>query len=167
MKKQIFRNDWHMLTGEQIVNLFDQNFYDVTIQPNQKIVYKLRSLEVATLELLENRSSSTVYRIRQTDEIYQIFQPNGDTLIFDTEDYFSSKPIDELLTAYSKKEPVFRGEKQSNGFVLIEHLKEPRFKAFFDGNEFKNILWIDEQPLDVSLLAKLMRKAGAFLKSYF
>ena len=65
MNPTIFKDNWHLLTGEQIVSLFDEHFSDVTIQPNFPIVQRLKMLEVATLELMENRSSSTVYRIKQ------------------------------------------------------------------------------------------------------
>lgn len=164
---QIFRNDWHMLTGQQIVDLFDKNFPNVTIQPNREIVFRLKSLEVATLEILEDRSCSSVYRIRQTDEVFQLFQPNGDCFYYDTDDYFMAEPVDTLERSFIKKEPVFKGEKQPNGMILIEHLKEPRFKALFDGTEFKNMVWLDDQPQDISVIARLMRKAEAFLKSYF
>ena len=75
MKGVIFRNDWHQLGLKQIDDLFNELFSDVAIQPGIEIVNRLKMLEVGTLEILEDRSSSTVYRIRQTDEVFQIFQP--------------------------------------------------------------------------------------------
>jgi hypothetical protein len=78
MKGVIFRNDWHKLGLKQIDSLFNEFFGDVAIQPGIEIVNRLKALEVGSLEILEDRSSSTVYRIRQTDEVFQIFQPGGD-----------------------------------------------------------------------------------------
>ena len=114
MKGVIFRNDWNLLGLKQIDNLFNELFSDVAIQPGIDIVNRLKMLEVCTLEILEDRSSSTVYRIRQTDEVFQIFQPDGKLFIYTTEDYYLQKPIDELVKGYSKKDPIFKIEKVSD-----------------------------------------------------
>jgi len=168
MKGVIFRNDWHLLTGLQIVELFDKNYDDVTIQPNIDIVKRLKLLEVATLEILENRSCSTVYRIKQYDEVFQIFQPNGDTFFYDTDDYYVEKPIDDLIKDYAKKEPVFKALNQPNGDVIVEHLKQPRFKICFKkgAKSSEDIVWLDGMPTDFSIIPRLLRKAGAFYNSY-
>lgn len=166
-KPQIFSNKWHLLTGRQIVGLTDKHFKDVTIQPNITIVYQLRSLEVATLELLENRSSSTVYRIRQTGVVYQVFQPNG--VLFEYDDYESYQledEVDELLDRYIKKEIVHKIE-EKDGEIYIHRLKPPPFRGRYTPNELSHISdieWYENpNPLEVP---KLLRKAGAFLASY-
>ncbi len=97
MKGVIFRNDWHLLSGPQIEDLFVEHFTSVTIEPNKDIVTRLRELEIATREILENRSSSTVYRIRQTDEVVHLDQPSGVTYKLKPEKYYSRLPHDELL----------------------------------------------------------------------
>jgi hypothetical protein len=166
MNPTIFKDNWHLLTGEKIVSLFDEHFDDVTIQPNFTIVQRLKMLEVATLELMENRSSSTVYRIKQYDEVFQIFQPNGDYFVYDTEDYYNAEIVDKLLKSYIKKEPVFTISEVSKNRMVVERLKPPRFCVTFEGNESKNVVWIDKEPDSVSTIANLMRKAGAFYNSY-
>lgn len=166
MKGVIFRNDWHLLSGQQIVNLFNEHYSDVTIQPSFKVVGRLRMLEVGTLELMENRSSSTVYRIKQFDEVYQVFQPKGEVLKFNTEEYYAAKEADTLLQTVIKKEPVFKVESVTGDKVVVMHLKNPRFRALFINNSCDRVEWIDPQPLDALLLAKLMNKAGAFFASY-
>jgi len=168
MKGVIFRNDWHLLTGLQIVDLFDKNYDDVTIQPNIDIVKRLKLLEVATLEILENRSCSTVYRIKQYDEVFQIFQPNGDTFFYDTDDYYVEKPIDDLIKDYAKKEPVFVAEMQLNGDTVILYTKEPRFKITFKkgANSSEDVVFLNKPPTDFSIMPNLLRKAGAFYASY-
>ena len=88
MKGIIFRNDWHQLGKKQITELFNEHFTGVTIQPGENILERVKMLEVCTLEILEDRSSSTVYRIRQTDEVFQIFTPDGKLLNYTTEDYY-------------------------------------------------------------------------------
>ena len=166
MKGIIFRNDWHLLGGKQIVDLFNEHFSDVTIQPGIDIVKRLKMIEVCTLEILEDRSSSTVYRIRQTDEVFQIFQPDGKLFNYTTEDYYLQKPTDELVKEYSKKDPIFKIEKVSDLKDIVHHLKSPKFRALFVDGTFDKVEWIDQPPEDISEIPKLLRKMGAFYSSY-
>lgn len=167
MKGVIFRNDWHLLTSPQIAGLFAEHFAGVTIEPNKDIVTRLKELEIATFEILENRSSSTVYRIRQTDEVFLLDQLNGVTYNLNTEEYFSLNSIDELLTNYVRKEPVFKSDFVGDGKYIIEHLKEPRFRALFINGSCDRVDWIDQPNIDAPKLEKLMKKMGAFFASYY
>jgi len=167
MKGVVFRNDWHLLGLKQIDSLFNELFSEVAIQPGIEIVNRLKMLEVCSLEILEDRSKSTVYRIRQTDEVFQIFQPGGDLFRYSTEDYFQKQPSDELVKEYVKKAPVFKIEKVSDHRDVIHHLKTPKFRALFIDGTFDKVEWIDQPPEDVSQISKLMRKMGAFYASFF
>src|SRR5664280_3539611 len=162
MKGVIFRNDWHLLGLKQIDNLFNEFFSDVAIQPGIEIVDRLKTLEVGSLEILEDRSSSTVYRIRQTDEVFHVFQPDGKLFSYTTEDYYLQKPIDELVKEYSKKDPIFKIEKVSDFKEIIHHLKSPKFRALFVDGTYDKMEWIDQPPEDISQIEKLMKKMGAF-----
>lgn len=166
MKGVIFREDWHLLKGPQIAGLFAEHFPGVTIEPNKDIVTRLKELEIATFEILENRSSSTVYRIRQTDEVFQLVQSSKVTKKLDTEEYFWLQPLDELLTNYVRKEPVFKADYAGDGKYIVEHLKEPRFRALFINGSCDRVDWIDQPYIDASKLEKLMKKMGAFYASY-
>jgi hypothetical protein len=167
MKGVVFRNDWHTLGENKIQNLFNESFKNVTILPNTNIVNRLRILKTGSLELMEDRSSSTVYRIRQTDEVFQIFQPGGEFFRYNTEDYYQVKPIGELVGEYVTKAPVFKIEKVSAHRDVIHHLKPPKFSALFIDGTFDKVEWHDEPPEDVSEISKLMRKMGAFYASFF
>lgn len=167
MKGVIFRNDWHKLGLKQIDSLFNELFSDVAIQPGVEIVNRLKALEVGSLEILEDRSGSTVYRIRQTDEVFQIFQPGGDFFRYTTEDYYQKDPVDELVKEYIKKAPVFKIEKVSDHREVIYHLKPPKFSALFIDGTFDKVEWIDQPPEDINQVTKLMRKMGAFYASFF
>jgi hypothetical protein len=167
MKGVVFRNDWHLLSLKQIDSLFNELFNDVAIQPGIEIVNRVKMLEVCSLEILEDRSRSTVYRIRQTDEVFQIFQPGGDLFRFTTEDYFQKQPSDELVKEYVKKAPVFKIEKVSEHRDVIHHLRPPKFRALFVDRTFDKVEWIDQPPEDISQIPKLMRKMGAFYASFF
>ena len=166
MKGIIFRNDWHLLGEKQIADLFNEHFSNVAIQPGIDIVKRLKMLEVCTLEILEDRSSSTVYRIRQTDEVFQIFRPDGKLVTYSTEDYYLEKPVDNLVKEYSKKDPIFRIEKVSDLKDIVHHLKSPKFRALFVDGTFDKMEWIDQPPEDITQITKLMRKMGAFYSSY-
>ena len=167
MKGVVFRNDWHLLGLKQIDSLFNELFSDVAIQPGIEIVNRLKMLEVCSLEILEDRSRSTVYRIRQTDEVFQIFQPGGDLFRYTTEDYFQKEPSDELVKEYIKKAPVFKIEKVSDHRDVIHHLRPPKFRALFVDRTFDKVEWIDQPPEDISQIPKLMRKMGAFYASFY
>jgi hypothetical protein len=166
MKGIIFRNDWHQLGEKQIKDLFNEHFTGVTIQPGDSIVKRVKMLEVCTLEILEDRSSSTVYRIRQTDEVFQIFKPDGKLLNCTTEDYYLQKPVDDLVKEYSKKDPIFKIEKVSDIRDIVHHLQTPKFRALFIDGTFDKVEWIDQPPEDISQIPKLLRKMGAFYSSY-
>lgn len=166
MKGIIFRNDWHLLGGKQITDLFNEHFTGVTIQPGESIVKRLKILEVCTIEILEDRSSSTVYRIRQTDEVFQIFKSDGKLLNYTTEDYYLQVPVDDLVKEYSKKDPIFKIEKVSDIRDIVHHLQTPKFRALFIDGTFDKVEWIDQPPEDISQIPKLLRKMGAFYSSY-
>ncbi len=166
MKGVIFRNDWHLLKPTQIDSLFNEHFADVAVQPGIDIVKRLKIMEVCTLEILEDRSRSTVYRIRQTDEVFHVFQPDGKLFSYTTEDYYLQKPIDGLVKEYSKKDPIFKIEKVSDFKEIIHHLKSPKFRALFVDGTYDKMEWIDQPPEDISQIEKLMKKMGAFYTSY-
>jgi hypothetical protein len=166
MKGVIFRNDWHLLSHKEIDSLFIEHFADVAIQPGIDIVKRLKMMEVCTLEILEDRSRSTVYRIRQTDEVFHVFQLDGKLFSYTTEDYYLQKPIDELVKEYSKKDPIFKIEKVSDFKEIIHHLKSPKFRALFVDGTYDKMEWIDQPPEDISQIEKLMKKMGAFYTSY-
>lgn len=160
---------WHLLTGVQIIDLFDEHFDNATIQPNKQIVTRLKMLEVATLEILENRTASSIYRIKQTGEVYQIIDTDGTTFEFnDYEDYQQASPVDELIEAFVAKEPV-HVIKEEDGQLFIYRLKPPRFKARYVANDpLSNLQDIEfsDEVTNVSEMASLMRKAGAFIANY-
>ena len=167
MKGVIFRNDWHLLGLKQIDSLFNELFVNVAIQPGHEIVNRLKRLEVGSLEILEDRSRSTVYRIRQTDEVFHIFQPGGDLFRYTTDDYYQKQPVDELVKEYIKKAPVFKIEKVSDHRDVIHHLRPPRFRALFIDGTFDKVEWIDQPPEDVFQIPKLMKKMSAFYASFY
>lgn len=179
MKKEIYHEAWHKLSGEEIVTLFDNTFGShiseapdgttVTILPDINIVMDIRELGNATLELLENRTSSTVYRIKQTGIVYQIFHPDGQMFEFDDyEQYLQSDVIDEPITIYEPKPLKFTAEKQGDK-LIVKHHEPPQFEAEWVGgvHGVENVKWEHGQPANFMEIARLMQKLGAFIKTYF
>lgn len=165
MNNHVYCQNWHQLSNSEILELFDK-LPKSTIMPNLHIVNSLKKIKSAKLELLETRSFSSVYRIYQTDEVFQIFQPDGDTYFYDTESYTMQKEVDSIILSYYNKKPVFTIIDKFDYSVKIKHNKKPKFFAFFINNELDKIDWIDEPPLDVKFLAQLMQKLGAFYSNY-
>lgn len=179
MRKLIHNQNWNYLTNRQIADQFNQTFghsghpaddgTSVTIQPNLHIVSELRSLESATLELLENRTASSVYRIRQTGIVYQLCQPNGELFEFDDyNDYLQADAVDELIQEYADKPVKFTVRKTEDGKVIVTHHEPPPFTAEWVGGDIgvTNIQWQEPPPHNIMQLARLMRKLGAFMRSY-
>lgn len=179
MKKEIYHHAWHKLSGEEIITLFDNNFgsstseapdgTSVTIAPNMQIVMELKDLQTATLELLEDREASTVYRIRQTGIVYQLCQPNGQLFEFDDyEQYLQSDVIDEPITIYAPKPLKFTAEKQGDK-LMVKHHEPPMFEAEWIGGAHgvQKVVWANGQPSDFMEIPRLMQKLGAFMNTYF
>lgn len=179
MKKEIYHHAWHKLSGEEIITLFDNNFgssiseapdgTSVTIAPNMQIVMDLKDLHTATLELLENREASTVYRIRQTGVVYQLCQPNGDLFEYDDyEQYLQADAIDEAITIYAPKPLKFTAEKIGDS-IIVKHHEPPQFEGEWVGGIYgiEKIKWSNGQPSDFMEVPRLMQKLGAFMKNYF
>jgi hypothetical protein len=168
MRKIATYQAWHKLPNETIIKLFDETLEGITIQPSLHLVSALKAVGFCTLEVLENRTFSTVYRIKQTGVVYQVTEPEGET--FEWDDYFDytqDKPIDQLLAQYEAKPLKFTAEKDQDGHLWIKHHRPPRFKGKWVGGikGIDEIEWTDTPTFEG--LASLMRKAGAFVNAYF
>ena len=163
--RNVYCHNWHQKGDVEIIALFEV-FGVVTMLPNQTIINELKKLKIATLELLEDRTFSSVYRIKQTGIVYQIDCEEGRVLVYnDYEDYKNADEFDALIKLFKTKEAVFIIF-QNNGKSFIERKKYPRFTAeitFGNLSDLENIKWIDEI-IDPMKMAKAMRKAGEFLK---
>jgi hypothetical protein len=170
MQNQVHSNYWHMLAGRQIADLFDTNFEDVTCKPSYDIGMQLKSLEVATLQLIENRTESTIYRIFETGVVYQVCQPEGAHFEFeDYESYQLEESFDRLIKIYIQDDPDHRIVEQ-DGKIYIDRLKSPAFKGCYSPenplNSIEILEWVDQMPETVSELSYILRRAGRFLSKY-
>jgi hypothetical protein len=143
----VYHSRWHELSDQHIENLFKKYLGATTVSPFA-LLPKLRKLEVATLELIEDRTQSTVYRIRETGQTYTL----------------PAMLQDEPKTLYKNKPPVFIIRESENS-CQIERIKPPRFTANYDleTKELFNITWLDAEPILTSLNSTL-KKAALFLR---
>lgn len=163
----INRSNWDFLTNEEIVELFDRHFPDVAIQPNMEVVNELRRLCIADLELYENRTGSSVYRIRQTGEMFQIEMYEGKTFRYDdSEAYQDDKPFDQLIESFASEDPKYIFSESPDGLV-IKRTKPPRFTARYIPDKLNNIdiiEWID--PVRVERIPEIMQTLGVATARY-
>lgn len=158
---------WRELSNEKIVALFDRFFDDVAIQPNAEIVAEMRLLGTGTLELLEDRTASSVYRIRDTGTVFQIEAENGECWSYDDYgDYQQDPPMDELVTCYVPEPRTYEVIDQVNGVVIVRRNKPPRFKARYTLVTGDIELFDKEDPFDAFSLAKYARQMAAVVSRF-
>ena len=185
MKKTIHRYNWNEYSYRQARNEFEKEFGTidhplpsgsyVTCLPGPELFDQLRSIETALLECLENRTSSTVYRVKGFQLVYQVKEspPNAE---FANYDQFMATPLtDQLLNQYSGSTDTFSVESKGNGALLVTRNKEPRFSGLYypENNDISttgevslvNESWADPEP-DPESKKKIMRKLGLFLSKY-
>jgi len=170
MKKEIFRSDWHQLTENRIKGLFNEIFGDNKLQPNKSIVHKLKELRVATLECVENRENSTIYRIKQIDKEYQVSKETKSIMVSDDiPEYSNKKPPDRVISSFEIKPAVHKYITEGEQ-IYIERLKYPRFRAVINKISRQKSLyiteWIDPEPVDPVQVSSLLKKAEKFASSY-
>lgn len=164
MPHNIFRKDWHLLTLDKAQRMVQTEF-NVTVLPNSQLIQKLARLKIATLELIEIRTHSIAYRIRQTDEIFLI-NDIGECQVYSSQLYFDSFKTDILIESIKQKDVVFKGQLADNNEVIISYLKQPAFSMVFKENQLKNIIWENEKP-EKDVIFKLEKKAISFFNAYF
>lgn len=157
------------MTNQDIVNAFDAVFPDVAIQPNMALVMELRELGVATLELLEDRSSSSVYRIRDNDVVYQIECEEGEFWSYESyEEYLEQEPIDSLLISFATPPKTYVITRDGNE-IYITRTKSPRFKARYTpggNNSDLEIMEFTDPVQSHTQAANIMRQASGQIAKY-
>lgn len=168
--KRIHHKQWHTLSGSKILDVVKTSVEPITVLPDERILNDLKVLESATLEVLEDRTLSTVYRIRETGRVHHMFTDGRLNVYMNYDHYLSQKPVDSLLIVFPAKDLVFRIFNELGEDVIhegIERLKKPRFTAYYmitDGViTFHNIIWLDKPEGEVEKNSAL-KKAILFIK---
>lgn len=173
MKKFIHRYDWNLYSFQQAQDIFKDQFPNITCSPDQILFNELRGQHRGTLELLENRSESTVFRIKELATCYQVTK-SGNCLQFnDFETYQVKPPFDKLLEQFTVPNITFSVNPQTDGSILVSRNKSPKFKATYLPNDsllttgeinLINEEWIDQ--VEDQDKQKIKRKLALFLKKY-
>lgn len=160
---------WSMLSQAKIAEIVAETFTNVSALPNEYLIAELRRKGgFCSLELMENRTGSAVYRIKQTGQVFQI--KAADPSLFYSfgsyEEYLREEPFDTLIVKIDRKEPVHTAFEVEGGDLLISRQTSPRFTARFrpPTGEIEVVEWIDEASPDKQ--AALLKKAAAFGNSY-
>lgn len=154
---------WAELSNQQICKLFNETFADVSIKPNNALVIELRQLGTATLELVENRTASSVYRIRDNGVVYQIEMYEGTYWEYDSyEDYLDEDAFDKLITKHDTPQRTYIVYEVGDD-LFVERTKPPRFKARYtpggiDGDI--QLLEFKDPVKSIEETAKLMKQAS-------
>gem|GEM_PF-2556108 len=175
MKKFIHEQHWERLLDRDRKLLYKEVFGGMRTMPNQALDLNLVKLQSATLECLENRTESTIYRIRQTGLVYEIkIEPNTYNIFKDYDDYkertsFGKKTgdLDQLIETFSAKEITYIASENDNK-IIIERKQPPRFIGEYN-HKLKTVeikAWIDHKPKEEDIY-RIIKKGNEFLKGYF
>jgi len=175
MKKFIHEQHWERLLDRDRKLLYKEVFGGMTAMPNQALDLNLVKLKSATLECLENRTESTIYRIRQTGVVYEIkIGTNMYKFFKDYDDYKEntswgkeSGNLDQPIELFSTKEITYTASENDNK-IIIERKQPPRFIGEYN-NKLKTVEikeWIDHKPKEEDIY-RIIKKGNEFLKGYF
>lgn len=165
----VFHNSWNELDGKALMLFLSSSLPSLAVLPDFKLLKELKRLKTATLEVLELRTESTVFSIRQTGEVFHVFQNTRSCTYKSYQEYLDcTAPVDSLLSLLSAK-PAAHHFYEVEGKYYVVRLKHPRFVALLSGAHGRVTAeitqWIDQKPQAVSSLS-LVRKAEAFAKAY-
>jgi hypothetical protein len=139
----VYHSRWHELSQEHIENLFKKYLGQASVWP-YAILPRLRKLEVATLEVLENYSAGTIYRLRQTGEVFRLGE------------------FSDLLISVFKYSPLAFIISEVDGNHFVRRVKEPFFVAQYDPitKELIEIVWEKGEPGQTQVISNLKKVKG-------
>ena len=90
---KISKSNWHELSLSEVEKVFKEEFRNVKALPNIALVKELQALKNATLELVKSNEKISVYRIVETDRVFEMFS-SGVFEEYDTyENYENNKSV--------------------------------------------------------------------------
>lgn len=158
---------WNELSNDDIVSMFNRYLDDVAIHPNALIVSELRELKAATLEVLEDRTMSTVYRIRETGVVFHVEAENGECWAYDDfDDYLQDDPIDELVNSFVSQPKSYEIIDQTGNVFTVRRNKPPRFKARYNMETGDIELFDNEDAFDLLSAPKYARRISEVIAKF-
>lgn len=159
-----------------------QDLYNTSITgfPGPSLLILLRSLKLATLEILHNLDSGTVFRIRQTGTVYAITEDLNETSYPSYDEYSKNPMKGKLLHSWPIDDLVYTISVNTYDPTIERH-KPPRFKAniqlenthTLDGVpgihiDITNVEWLDHDPPKTHKeISTVLKKTILFVKSNY
>jgi hypothetical protein len=157
--------------------------HPITCFPTADLFKQLRILKLATLEVVENRSEATVYRIRQTGVVYLCRVGEDQAMVFTShKDYLQSPDNSGMLHNFFCKPMAYIIERRGYQ-TYIHRLKYPRFSGIVDATpvsfvdldhsdhrylyDIEDITWHDHPPATEAENRSLSKKTTLFLRSNY
>lgn len=169
----IYKHNWDSMNPFERLKVLRETFKSATASPSNQIISDLIHQRNAYLQLIENRTESSVYLLRQTGVFYLVGQGLNDTVRFysyleldKVKPHLKDEPI-EFLNYKPLKFTVTHYDSPNCFRSVIIHHESPRFEAT-SGEQFNYEItkWLDEEPMDENLIFSLKNKLNAFVKSY-
>lgn len=125
IKVGIYRTDWFYMSLGEIRDFIHATVHRFTgILPDTSFLRMVKSAGVGTIELIELRSLSSVYRFYETNLVCQVFTDGHSRCFESMEAYKSEQPLDHIKTRfkYSAAKLSFLLEK---GTLIGRYLEPP------------------------------------------
>jgi len=186
---QITSKKWDSMTLLNQVNLISKHFTSpqfaqlykkpVTVLPGVNTLVLLRTCRTATLEVLENYDTGTVYRIRQTGVVIRVNADSSEYIYPSLETYLLTPLQGSLIFKFPSKEIVYTFH--HNGYLnKIKRHKKPRFigtiefsdNQVLDGQtgihiNIADLSWIDPAPLSSKEIDTVVKKTVLFIRANY
>lgn len=186
---QITSKKWDSMTLLNQVNLISKHFTSpqfaqlynkpVTVLPGVNTLVLLRTCRTATLEVLENYDTGTVYRIRQTGVVIRINSDSSEYIYPSLETYLLTPIQGSLIFKFPSKEIVYTLH-QKGYLNKIKRHKNPRFTGTieFSDNQvldgqtgihinIADLSWIDPAPKNSKEIDTLIKKTILFIRANY
>lgn len=148
--------------------------------PGMKTIVMLRSLRVATIEVLEILDHSTLYRLRQTGQVILVSEEYTEKIYQSYEEYNQERPAGKAILKLPTREIVYTLDPSLGYEKIIHRHKYPRFTGTIiitpnqtlDGHpnnhiDITNIKWFSPDPLTPAQINSLVKKTILFVKSNY
>lgn len=173
-------NQVHLITKQFTSDEFAKKYNGpISVLPGMNMLVLLRNRRSATLEIVENLDTGTVYRIRQSGVVVATTLEYVDTIYPDLETYRMAPMKGNVIFKFPVKEIVYTIRQDGYETTIIRH-KKPRFTGtveitdskVLDGPiekhiEVNDVSWIDPIPDSFKEIDSVMKKTILFIRANF
>ena len=123
---QLYQTDWNRFTMDEMHAYFREQLaaYQVTVLPTEEVCLRLLAAGQAALDVVENRTGSTAYRLTETDQVFQCFQDGQSRVVYGLAAYQGTPKQDELKENFQVR-PNRMALRPTPDGLLVLHLDSP------------------------------------------